>query len=76
MSSRNTFTVLIADRAQVIHMDFTSITSAHISADYVTVDKFHDMAGVHRAKEGLANFPADLLAGHLITSDTEAALPI
>lgn len=57
-------------------MDFQTITSGHICADYLTFEELHDRAGVCRGTEGLANFPADLLGGHLITSDTGPALQI
>lgn len=67
---------LVVDLTQALSMDFTTITSAHIWADYLTFEELRDRARVCRGTEGLANIPADLLGGHLITSDTGAALQI
>lgn len=58
-------------------MDFTAIPSALVRADYLTFEELRDevggSAGAPRARQ---IFPADLLGGHLIVSDTGAALPI
>lgn len=44
----NPFTVpfLVVDLTQALCMNFTTITSAHIWADYLTVEELCDMAGV------------------------------
>lgn len=57
-------------------MDCT-VTSAHISVDYLTFEELGDVAGVHSVRRAWQFFfSADLLGGHLITSDTGAALQI
>lgn len=55
-------------------MNFTTVTSTHVCADYLTFEELRgSYQGVRSGAEGLANNPAGVLGGHLITSDTETA---